>query len=237
MLDQVKRKVTLDLLLSPYSLVPAVIGATAMIATWANDGPAWLAFAGISGVIAGIGILVSRYMLSLDNLMQKAWENTRNEEKKKKDEQILALHDLLISDHDARVTTALRELVSAFAAFHKNINQKDINVPTKSTLVEKVNSLFDACLKQLERTHDLCQQQKQLSGNAKKTIRDQRDQIIADVQASIVSMGGTLDECIQIATNSEGNTSELRNELETSMKVARRTDERMSQLGIGREKI
>jgi hypothetical protein len=168
--------------------------------------------------------------------MQKAYDDIRLRQKQKKDEDILSLHDRLASDHDARVTTALRDLVSAYAAFQKNINRNGISVPTKGVLLEKVNSLFDGCLKQLDRSHDLCLQQRQLTGGAKKAVTAQRDQIIADVQASIDQMSGTFEQAVDLATNNEGNLSDLRKELETTMRVARRTDERMTEMGLGREK-
>jgi hypothetical protein len=232
MLDEVKRKVTLDLLFSPYSLVPALLGITALMGTWANDGPAWLGLAGLCGVMIGLGILATRFLLQLDSLMKKAWDSLRAQEKKKRDDEILQLHDKLAGDRDKRATGALSELVSAYAAFCRNINQENISVPQKSVVIEKVNLLFAGCLKQLERSHELCLQIRQLTGSAKDLVVGQRNKVIEDVTASIAQMSGTLEQCVSLVGNNEGSLSDLRKELESTMRVAVRTNERMTEMGL-----
>jgi hypothetical protein len=102
-------------------------------------------------------------------------------------------------------------------------------------LIEQVNTLFEACLDQLRVSHRLHQQQKSLRGKAKETIRSQREKLIEEIQASIHQIDQILEQCVTLANANEGSLSDLRQELETTMKVAQRTEERMIEMGL-REK-
>jgi hypothetical protein len=67
-MDEVKRKVYLDLFASPYNLIPFAAGLTSLMASWAIGGDLTLTMAGIAGVLGGIGVTASRLMCLIEGL-------------------------------------------------------------------------------------------------------------------------------------------------------------------------
>ena len=73
-MDEVKRKVYLDIFASPFSLLPLGGGLTALLASWAVGGNPTITMAGVAGVLGSIGITMSRLILGVENLTEKAYE-------------------------------------------------------------------------------------------------------------------------------------------------------------------
>ena len=74
MMDDVRRKVLLDIFAAPGVLLPLAGGLTALIASWAVGGNPALNFGGIAGILGGVGIMASRLILKLDRITQEAYD-------------------------------------------------------------------------------------------------------------------------------------------------------------------
>jgi hypothetical protein len=244
--QEVKKKVTMDLLFSPFSLAPFVLGATALVAGWANDGPLLLFLSGAGAMLAGTGLLATRFLLQLDSLVEKAYKALEEDKERKKKQEIMDLHTQLLSDHDKygefkqnEASTALNDLVGIYSVFHKTVGRDDLSIPTKSVLVEQVDDLYAACYKRLQNTHELWKESRNVSGKQRIALRQQRDREIKEVLESIDQITQINQQCLDLSKQSRDDLSDLRRELDNSMAVAKRTVERMGEMGLGRvdEKI
>src|SRR5262245_42697570 len=78
-----RRKVLLDLLAAPWTLIPASLGATALVVAWAfYPGTGLLAFTGVAGLLAAAGAVATQWILGSDKLMRGAYEALQNEDAK-----------------------------------------------------------------------------------------------------------------------------------------------------------
>ena len=109
-MDEVKRKVYLDLFASPYSLLPFAGGLTSLMAGWAVGGEQTLMIAGVAGVLAGIGVTASRLIWGIEGLTEKAYEYQVDKQQKDQEQRLDELDDKLTKDRDPRTQTCLREL-------------------------------------------------------------------------------------------------------------------------------
>ena len=211
-------------------MLPVVLGATAGIVGWGNSGPAWLFLAAVGGVLGGCGIITSRFLFSFQSMVEKALKKLEDGERNKKREQLLALYDRLAADDDSRDNDALTQLVEFYSEFNTNIRNGPVNIAGKLQICEKVDNLFDGCVKTLDHQYNLFQSQKALVGIARDRLKDQREQELQDVIKSVEQLGIILNQCLEMTKQNQSETSvpKLRDELEATMQAAKQTQQRMT---------
>ena len=91
-MDEVKRKVYLDLFASPMTLLPFVGGATALLGSWAIGGVSLLTFGGIAGMVIGAGVFASRLIFGLDKLTERAYQYSQDQQQQMQLKSLQQLH-------------------------------------------------------------------------------------------------------------------------------------------------
>jgi hypothetical protein len=230
-MDEVKKKVLLDLFVSPWTVLPVAGGISAWLLSWAVDGSAALNVAGLVGVLGGLGMLATRLIFGLEEITHDAYaylhERTRQEQE-------AALDDLdrrLSSDNDDRTQACLRELRQLYQLFQEQVTEGRISGSTHRIL-DQVERMFRACVAQLEKSYELWNAAQPLSGTARKSLLKQRDEVVAEVVETIRHLGRTVEQLH--AFRRDENASELarlREELDDTLRVARRAEQRIATLG------
>lgn len=229
-MDEVKRKVYLDLFASPYNLVPIAGGITSLMASWAVGWEPTLTMAGIMGVLGGLGVTATRLIFGLEDLTEQAYDYQLDKQQKDKEAQLDRLDALLQGDHDPRTESCLRELRLLYDSLQKAVEKGNINASSYEIL-EGVGKVFDETVKQLEHSHSLWETARRMRGPARESILQQRDEVIRDVCITVSDVGQMVDKYLLTKTKQKrSELNKLRRELDESIEAARRAEARTAAL-------
>lgn len=233
---QIRRKVFLRLLGHPVVIAPFVLGVTGCTAVWALSlatGLGW--FAACAGVLGSAGAYLTRLILDDGRTARTVIEEAERSAQQATQTALDQLDRRLVtSDDDPRPETALRDLralVRAFDEFAENTGA--VNAPAVVEVRSRVRQLFDYSVRSLEQTQQLGDTAKILHlPEARKPLLEQRERIIADVQAGIKQLGDTLATLQRLGTGDSSNRelARLRDELDQSLEIASRVETRMNSL-------
>ena len=234
--DEIRQKVLSDIFGAPSTLLPAVGGLSLVILSWALELGTLATFAGILGVLAGGGILATRLIFGLEDITQQAYEYELQQKQEQRESELDQLDAKLTQDRDSRTQTTLRQLRELYASFLEDVKERKA-ASNASEVVETVESLFEACVKQLQHSHDLWEASKKVSGQSKDGLRDEREKVILEVVETVGSLSSTIEQFHNFQTRKNNSElARLRDELGRSLEVAKRTEERVTSLDV-RDKI
>ena len=229
-MDDVKRKVYLDLFASPYNLLPIAGGLTSLMASWAVGGDPTMTMVGIGGVLAGIGVTASRLIWGLENLTEKAYGYQIDKEQKERERRLNELDSKLTRDRDPRTQGCLRELRLLYGSLQKAAEKGKISTASYE-IMEGVGKVFEQCKRQLEHSHSLWETAREMRGPARDSMLSQRDEIIQEVVATVVDVGAMVDNyLLNESRKNQSELSKVRRELDESIEAARRAEERTAEL-------
>ncbi|MGE0608388.1 MAG: hypothetical protein AB7O62_14930 [Pirellulales bacterium] len=230
-----RRKVFADLLGHPATVLPAVAGMTALLASWAGviDSP-WWPFWGIAGLLAGAGIMASRWIFGSEKILHRAFDSLQEDALKDEKKLLDQLDRRLRQDNDPRPEEALRQLRQLYEGFRGDRGWQDA-LPERSTLEigNKVEKLFKACIITLSRSQDLWEtSQKMATANGRQSALAQREELVKEIRESVRQLARTIDgvQSLQVQLRQDDNLAQIRQELDESLEVARRVEQRMQNL-------
>jgi hypothetical protein len=229
-MDKVKNKVLLDLFVSPWTVLPVAGGLSAWMLSWAVDGSGLLNLAGLAGVLGGIGMLATRLIFGLEEITHDAYAYLREQERQEQEASLDALDRRLTSDNDDRTQQCLRDLRELYRLFQKQVQEGKISGST-NRILDQVERLFRGCVRQLEQSYELWRTAEKLSGPARKTLLQKRDEVIEEVLVTIGHLGKTIEQLHSFRSRQgESELAKLREEMDETLRVARRTEMRMANL-------
>jgi hypothetical protein len=227
-LDEVRQKVMLDLFASPGTLIPVVAGASALLLSWAIGGDATANAIGIIGIMGGIGHFASRLVLGLESMTQRAYEAILQRDEKQRKDALDKLEADLRQDKDGRTDACLKQMRNLHDQF-QSARAKNRLIANHPQLISRVEEIFDASVLQLQRSLELYELSEKLTGPAKKKALEEREQVIADVLETRDHMNAIIEQFHTFAIRRESSElGRLRSELDETLQVAKRTEERMS---------
>ena len=229
-MDSLKKKVLLDLFVSPWTVVPIVGGLSAWMVSWGMDGVTALNLAGLVGVMVGAGIQATRLIFGLEEITADAEKYLREQEEAEETAALDALERRLKKDGDGRTEKCLHNLRVMRAAMRKDAEED--GSPTAMAMRSKVEELSEECVGQLERSFDLWFKARQLPKKAARPLLDKRRAAVDEVVLTIEHLAQTIADYHQSRVKKEeGGLARLREELDQTVEMARRAEERIDALG------
>lgn len=229
-MDEVKRKVYLDLFAAPSTLLPLIGGLTALIGSWAMGGSEVLTFGGLAGVLGGVGIFATRIIWGLEGMTQRAYEYTLDQQRGELQRKLQGLYDGLVKDGDPRTEKLLLRLCNLYNKLKEDSREGRIPA-TASDVVEGIDQMFHVCVAYLEHSLQLWEQSEELRGPAAATCLRQREEIILEVEHSTQFLEMKLGQLGTIShRRNQQSLSQLRAELDESLRVAKTAEERIAAL-------
>ncbi len=231
-----RKKVILDLVSSPWTMVPVAGGLSLLMSSWAMGGGAdWLAFLGVSGLLAGVGALFTRWIFRSDKIARDAFEALQAEAQKEQERTLDDLDKRLRQDKDPRPEACLEDLRSMYDAFRKNNNlDRRLGHQSAIEITNKVEKLFRSCILSLERSHELWKTSREMkTSKARDALCEERERTVEEILASTKQMAKSLDEIqamLVVQKHDERQLAQIRQELDESLEVARRVEQRMQSL-------
>lgn len=232
-MDEVKKKVLLDVFASPWTLLPVVGGLSAWMLSWALAGglSTPLNLVGLAGVLGGLGMLATRLIFGLEQITEDAYTFMNEKQRQEQEAALDALDKKLRRDRDSRTQKLLRQLRHLYASFQSDAKQGRITGATHAIL-EKVDRLFRAAVQHLEHSYELWATAKRLPDSGRKSLLQERDEVIREVEETVDHLGRTIRQFHSFKSqDTESELQKLREELDQTLLVARRAEERVAALG------
>ncbi len=229
-MDDVKRKVYLDLFAAPSTLLPLVGGVTVLLGSWALGGNELLTFAGIAGIMSGIGIFATRLIYGLEKITEDAFAYTRRKEHEKLQATLQDLYNRLTQDGDPRTEKLLVRLCNIYNKFKQDTAKRRIP-STAGDVVDGFQQMFTVCIDYLNQTHELWEQTAGLRGEAAAPIQRQREELVVEVEKSVNFLEAKLGQLGLLSRiRTQQSLAQMRAELDESMRVAKTAEERIATL-------
>lgn len=229
-MDSLKKKVLLDLFVSPWTVVPIVGGLSAFLLSWGLDGVTALNLAGLVGVMAGAGIQATRLIFGLEDITADAEKYLREQEAAEETAELDALERRLRKDGDPRTEKCLHNLRVMRAALRSDAEED--GSPPVLAMKSKVEELYEESVGQLERSFDLWFRARQLPKKAAGPLLEKRRAAVDEVVETINHLAKTIADYHQSRVKKrEGGLARLREELDQTVEMARRAEERIDALG------
>ena len=199
--------------------------------SWAIDGNAMLNLGGLVGVLGGCGFLATRLIFGLERITENAFQYLNDQKRQVQEQALDSLAVRLRGDEDPRTQTYLRQLRELYANFQEDIRTGKVAGAAR-TVQEQVEKLFQAAVKHLEHSYHLWITAGRLSGDARLTLLDERERVVQEVQDTVEHLSRTIEQFHSFRVKeSEVELARLREELDETMQVARRAEERLESLG------
>ncbi|MBM3879397.1 MAG: hypothetical protein FJ387_06710 [Verrucomicrobia bacterium] len=234
--NQIRKQVLVRTLGSPWVMGPFLLGMTALTAVWAlglKAGLGW--FAGLAGLLGAAGAFVTQLVMRGERTARQVTAELAGRQQESQQAKLDSLdRHLSTADEDPRPEAALRDLRALLLAFETaEAGASPVHLATVVELRARAHQLFEHCVRSLDQTGQLWQTAQQLhTPAARQPILDQRERIIAEVQASVQHLSDTLVGLQTLGTQ-PGSAKELtrmRTELDQSLELAKTVEARVDSL-------
>jgi len=231
--NRLRRKVLLGYLSQLDTVLPALVGATALMGKVFFGFRSGIAlFAGLTCLLLAGGAFLTRIILGSKKIEKNALEEIHREVREARERALDDLAERLTQDEDPRTERLLQDLRVLMDVFREGqLWSTGMNAKSSIDILMRVDDLFKACERSLEKTLDLWSTaQKIATESARRPIRERRERIVEDISASIEHLGRILADIQGHAVSEDERESEMariRDEMDECLAVANRVEERM----------
>jgi len=193
------RKVWLQLVGHASCTVPVVLAAGALACgTVVQDGGMFF-FAGIVSFLVGLGAIGVRTVYKYEDIANNIQKNVEKQRNQEQEDKLDLLHQRLERDNDPRDERLLIDLRKLLSGFHPEKSwMKSLERGTFAQVVVQVQTLFDECIVTLENIADLRDMIVDLSREAAKGLKKDREDKILQVASGVEKLGEILTEVQQL---------------------------------------
>ena len=229
-LKDFRSRIASELLWAPSVALPMVAGVSAWLISWAIGGAAALNITGLVLVLGSVGWLATRVIFLTDDVAAKIIRDDAEKVIKDEENKLDQLQSRLTSDRDPRTTDYLTLLRTCRSEFEEFAKSPGIVIQGQE-IVKQVRQLFWSATEQLEQSLKLHALAERLSGVEKKKVHEQRENKLGEIRESIEHMQSAVKHYQELMNKEQqSDLGSLRDELDASLRVAKRTEERMREL-------
>ena len=173
----------------------------------------------------GCWVFLTRFVFNLETVTENAFKYLQENKKLEFEENLDKIEEEL-NEEDREQFKIIRVAYNHY----KDQLQKG-NIVTNEELEEKLNNLFKACVEQLKYAHELYITIQGLSTDAKKSVLKKRQKVLKEIDKCIECFYKMIDDICMLSTDeSAKNLADMRNELQESFNVVKRTKTRIAEL-------
>jgi hypothetical protein len=229
-----RKQVLLDLAMSPFVLLPAAAGMTMLLGSWAvGAATELLAFAGVAGLLAGLGALVTRWITSRDKIAKRVFARNQAARAADKERSLDDLAAQLERDEDPWTGQALATLRGLADRFRDLLDPAKTARTPPVEIAGTVQRLLDYSVESLKGSYRLWETaQKVLTAEARRDVLDKREKLLIEVDHSITQIAKAIDDLhtLGLDTGPASDLAQMRQELQENLDVARKVERRMHEL-------
>lgn len=229
-MSDLRTRIARELMWVPSVVLPVVGGVSSWFVSWAVGSSPILNVVGLVGVIFGIGWFATRAIFYADDvaadIVRRDQENVLKAEEAKLEE----LQQRLRIDRDFRTKDYLTLLRTCRTDFEQIAKKPGIALQSHE-IVKKMRQLFWSSIDQLDRSLKMFELSERLIGDQRKKVLEDRERVLAEISESIDHMQTAIQHYQKIVDKEqETNLDELQSELDASLRVAKRIEERMKEI-------
>lgn len=228
-----RRKYLLNLATAPSVFVPAIGGLSTLFAAWGLGLPGVVPFLGFVTAAIGLAMFATKFLSGDEKLAKSALSDLEAE---LENERARALDDLalrLAEDDDPRDEQLLSDLRRLSREFHRvDFWPEALTSTSTFDLMTGIETLFDGCVVSLERQVRLVDiANKMTTQEARGPLEAERERILNEVKACISQLGSIYASVQQLGRveSRPADLAQVRGELDRSLQVAARVQDRMRQ--------
>lgn len=234
-----RKEIIKKLLMGPVdwiTLTPFLLGITLGMGVWALSlEPGITLAASVILLLISAGIYLHRLFFGWNENYEKIVMKYRNEIEKKRDRELNNLYSELKKDGDARTETLLKDLRTLTKAL---LNEQSSSLAVDAfDIVADVDKLFQKSVDYLKESLELWKTATKMERESiKNELMKQREILIEEVEKSLENLGNVLGTLKKVSINSSNGQqlAELREELNTRLKIAEDVETRISSLRSNR---
>ena len=205
-------------------------GLACGVASWFSGGNLYLTSMAIVGVVGSAAWMLTRTFLNVEDLTQQALTAQQQAARQAEDAQLDQLAKQLRTDRDHRTKDSLSLLRSLRDEFEKLTNHPGFEVRS-ARFREQISQVLGAAVEQLRESYRLFERSEAVVGEARQQVIQQREAIVVEVVATVDRVQKIVDQFRTVTReDQEADLNSLQKELDISLEVARRTEQRMREI-------
>ena len=225
-----RRRIVNKILFAPSVVLPIVGGLSALLASWAASGVTSLNMIGLLGVAGGLGWLSTRLIFGVEKIAESIVADEQADSLRQQEERLVQIRKKLRYDRDPRTDDYFTLLKQARDDFDRMAEESAVIVRSLE-LQPKVKKLFWAAIDRLDDSHEAHTLAEKLFGSERDAVLARREAMLVEVKTTLDQLQHAVAQLRELSSNaSDTDLSALRDELDESLRIAAKTEQRMREL-------
>lgn len=234
-MDSVRKKVLLDLFVTPATVISGTLGVTFVLLSTMFSGNMFMP--GLFLILSSLGIMGTNCIFNLEKTTKSAIEELHRIKSKEQKRRLDILDANLVKDKDPRDQTALRNMRAVYESFKCDFKNGKIPLAVSySSLIDGIDEIFIESIYKLERSFEMWKVSRKTSGDLRDEILEQRDLMIQEVEESSVVLINSINEIRDLKIKSDNKSMvSLRDQLVKQLDIAKATHQSLESLNFEKD--
>lgn len=195
-----------------------------------SGGSAYLTALAIAGIAGSAAWVLTRTFLKIEELTQGALDAQRDDARRAEEDALDELARQLRTDRDHRTKDSLSLLRSMRNEFESLTARPGLE-NRSARFREQISQVINAAADQLRESYRLFERSEAVVSQARDQVVQQREAIVTEVVSTVERVKKIVDQFRSISkADQDADLDSLQKELDFSLQVAKRTEERMREI-------
>jgi hypothetical protein len=223
------KRVLLNMLTKPMTLVPAIGGASLLLLSPVAG--ATLGFVGFCLLLVGAGVFATNAAFNMEKFSAQALAEAQEEKQRAREARLGALAENLAKARGRRSHDALQNMRTVYAEFVADIRGGQVNVHGAGIMLDRIEELYEGCIGTLERSYKLWELGKRMTGDGKAAVGQQRDELLAAVESSLARMVAAIGDVRALSLKAgKSELAEMSDRMTQQLEAAKEVERQLNEL-------